>query len=715
MAEFLLEIGLEEVPARMLAAAQAELGERLTALLKRERIAGDQTRVTTYSTPRRLAVLASELAVSQPDMQEQLTGPACSIAFKNGEPTPAAHAFAKKAGVAVEALQPLSTPKGEYCSAVVVRKGRLTTKVLAEFVPVEIAALSWPKPMYWRAGKPERFVRPLQWIVALLDSAIVPVTFAGVSAGRHTQGHRVLHGAAPVALDTPQSYVSALHAAGVVVDVEQRRHIIRKALDHATRVVAGARWREDEALVDSVTHLTEWPSVILGSFATEYLALPEEVLVTVMRDHQKYFALEDAAGKLAPHFLAVLNTSVDARGEAIIRHGNERVLRARFNDAQFFWDFDQKTPMADRKSLLAKVTFQKELGNYSEKTQRTLSIAQRLAALVLARGVSIDTAALEEAVELAKADLTTELVKEFTELQGIVGGLYVRHESGRPSEHAAKVADAIYWHYMPASIGDAIPSTVEGQLLGLADRIGTIVDMFSIGLVPSGSKDPYALRRAANAVIKILAESRLPIHLTDLLHASDASATATELVAVFLQERLSYYLREVNGLSADVVSAVLKAETEMDVVDVQGRAQALAQIAGSADMAAIAAAWKRTRNILQQAREKQLLSNEDVQEELLVEQSEKALWSAYSSLMPKVDALRKQKKYAEALEAIATLRPEVDDFFEKTMVMAEDAAVRANRLALLQSIVQSLGTIADFSELTAPSPAPGDERAEARP
>ena len=291
-----------------------------------------------------------------------------------------------------------------------------------------------------------------------------------------------------------------------MADVAVRRHRIRKALDAATRTLPEARWREDEALVEQVTHLTEWPTVLLGNFQAEFLSLPEEVLVTVMRDHQKYFAVEDKQHGLAPHFLTVLNTEVDAQGMAIIRHGNERVLRARFNDARFFWNYDQKIPLEQRLEKLKSVTFQKDLGSYFSKTESNLIMARAVAAAVGAQGILLDHAALEQAVLLAKTDLTTELVKEFTELQGIVGGLYARAQG-----LGEAVAQAIYTQYMPAGVDDPIPATVEGRILGLADRVATIAEMFAIGLEPSGSKDPFALRRAANGVVKILAESGLPL------------------------------------------------------------------------------------------------------------------------------------------------------------------------------------------------------------
>ena len=706
MADFLLEVGLEEVPARMLAAAEQELGERLMALLKRERLLGaEQGEVRTYSTPRRLAVLARGLALKQPDAEELLTGPAWAIAFRDGAPAAAAHAFAKKAGVPVDQLVPLSTAKGEYASVTVSRPGRAAADLLQELLPKEIALLNWPKPMYWRAGKPERFVRPVQWMIALLDNVIVPVEFAGIRAGNASRGHRVLHGATPVPIAAPADYAETLRKVFVQTEVAARRHSIRKALDRVTRMVPGARWREDEALVETVTHLAEWPSVVLGGFDAGYLTLPEEVLVTVMRDHQKYFAVEDKSGKLMPHFLAVLNTVADAGGESTIRHGNERVLRARFNDAQFFWSFDQKIALADRVELLKSVTFQKDLGNYYDKTESTRRIAGVLAVLVSSRSVTVNARALDVAAQLAKLDLTTELVKEFTELQGVVGGLYARAQRAGGKDTDA-VAQAIYWQYSPASLSDPIPPTVEGRLLGLADRIGTVVSMFRLGLAPSGSKDPFALRRAANSIVKILAVSGLPLALDELLGAaladdgvSDPGQGTAASVRGFLDERLSFYLREACSIPADVVNAVMAAGAD-DVPDAQRRCEALTAVRGSEDFAAIAAAWKRTKNILRQGEEKGMAPAAAVDPALLSDEAERQLWNAMEALAPKIEALRERRDYGTALEQIAGLRPDVDRFFDTVMVMTEDAATRANRLALLAAVVSELGRIADFSELT---------------
>jgi glycyl-tRNA synthetase beta chain len=689
MAKFLFEIGLEEIPARMIAAAEAELSRRVFDLLSREDLLDAQHTVQAFSTPRRLAVLVSGIAPKQADSEEQLTGPPAKIAFKDGAPTPAAIAFAKKVGVEVETLSIITTAKGEYVSAVIKKTGKTAVDVLAAQLPHEVAQIYWAKNMYWRAGKPERFVRPLQWLVALLDKEVVPVEFAGIASGRQTRGHRVLHGPAPVTISAAQDYLQTLEDAYVMADVPSRRQKIRKALDAAVRTLPGARWREDEALVETVTHLTEWPSVIVGSFASEYLSLPEEVLVTVMRDHQKYFAIEDAAGNLAPHFLAVLNTAVDQQGLEIIRHGNARVLRARFNDARFFWDFDQQTPLTGRVELLKSVTFHKELGNYFEKSGQTESLARSIAQGI--PGVSINE--LSQAALLAKTDLTTELVKEFTELQGIVGGLYARAQG-----LGEKVAAAIYSQYQPASMEAAIPSTVEGQILGLADRMQTIHAMFAIGLEPTGSKDPFALRRSANGVIKILAESNLTLKLSFIETEAARGASRLPAVTAFLKERLEFYLRDVRGFRYDIVNAVLATDAD-DVRDAIARAEALTAMRESEDLLAVSAGFKRIKNILRQAEEKNIARHGRVEENRLIEPEERALFAAMQQLAPEVEAFEAQQKYREALESIARLRPGIDAFFNKVMVMAPEETVRRNRLALIAQVLESFSHIGDVSEV----------------
>ena len=693
MADFLLEIGLDEIPARMIAGAEAELGKRVSDLLTRERLLGANGNVTTYSTPRRLAVVVEDVLPSQADTEEKLTGPSWKIAFKDGVPTAAAEAFAKKAGVSVADLEKVTNAKGEYVGATVKRLGRAASELLAAELPKEVLALYWAKNMYWRAGKPDRFVRPVRWAVALLDSAVVPVEIAGITAGNASRGHRVLHGYAPVVIDSPKSYVEALRAAFVKVDVAERRHFIRKALDKATRTVEGARWREDEPLIETVVHLTEWPTVVIGGFEAEYLKLPEEVLVTVMRDHQKNFAVESGDGKLAQHFLAVLNIEVDDEGRANIVRGNERVLRARFKDAQFFWDFDQRIPLVERVESLKNVTFQKELGSYYWKTQENLVVIENLALKLSSDyGRSFNMYSVNTAAKLAKTDLTTDLVKEFTELQGVIGGLYAKAQG-----LISSIGEAIYDQYMPSSMEDSIPRTRDGQLLGLADRIQTIVAMFGIGLAPTGSKDPFALRRAANGIVKIIAESdELPMKLSDVVAAASPVGANNDLVLAFLRERLNFYLKDFRRFSYDVVNAVLAAGAD-DVLDVVDRAEALSAARESADFAAISAAFKRIKNILRQAEEKgfALGSAKDVTLSAEAQQ----LSDAAAALAPEVAKLREERNYSQALAAIATLRPVVDAFFDKVMVLDPDESVRGANLGLIASVLSGFSGIADFSEI----------------
>jgi glycyl-tRNA synthetase beta chain len=665
----------------------------------------DGAGVKSFSTPRRLAIWVSGVAERQADASEDLLGPAVKIAFKDGVPGPAAVAFAKKAGVAVEALTTKVTPKGEYLAATLVKAGREAAEVIAEEMPKELAGIYWAKNMYWRPGKPERFVRPVRWMVALLGEVVVPVEFGGKTAGRVTFGHRVLAGDAPVPVGFPDEYEQTLLDAKVIADVEVRRQKIRKALDKVCRAAGeGLRWREDHALVDKLTHLTEWPSVIAGKFESEYLALPEKVLVTVMRDHQGYFAVEqgreqgtgnrEQAG-LAPHFLTVLNTETDAKGEGVIRDGNERVLRARFNDARFFWEFDQRVPLMARVELLQKVTFQKELGSYAAKSERVSAVAERLASRLAERACVLDGAALVEAVRLAKTDLTTDLVKEFTELQGEVGGLYARAQG-----HGERVVAAIYDQYLPKSMEDRVPRTVEGAVLALADKADTIAGMFGLGLEPTGSKDPFALRRAANGVVKILAEAEpvLPLTLGDVVDAASASEAVRVRVEIFFAERLEFYLHEAKGQAYDVVKAVLAAGAN-DVRDAVARAEAVTAVRGSEDFLAVCAAFKRMKNILDQARAKGEAIPAVVEQTLLSDPAEKNLEEADAAISEEVLALFARHEYLAALAQFATLRPVVDVFFEKVMVMVLEPEIRTNRLALLARVLRDFSWIADFSEI----------------
>jgi glycyl-tRNA synthetase beta chain len=737
MPDFLLEVGCEEIPARMIDGASRELRQRIGALLERERLA-PHTPLNGLDTPRRLAVMASGIPSAQPDVTEQVTGPSAQVAFKDGQPTPAAHAFAKKVGVDVSKLVKITTPKGEYLGATVTRKGRGAAEILAEALPKEIAGLYWPKNMYWRK-RGELFVRPVRWLVAMLDEQAIPMEVFGIAAGKTTRGHRLL-GSETAAIARPTAYVDALRAAKVLGAAE-REQVIRNALDAATRTIPGARWREDAPLLAAVVNLTEFPSVILGSFDPEFLALPEEVLVTVMRDHQKYFALEDSNHKLLPHFLAVLNTASDSDG--LIRHGNERVLRARFNDARFFWQTDQNQTLRDRVELLKHVTFQKDLGSYYDKTLRMQRLASWLAETVRQNGMAIRPGVVHKAALLAKTDLTTELVKEFTELQGIVGGLYAAvqplDEDLRPDVQA-EISKAIYDHYKPESMEDEVPRTVEGAVLSIADKADSIAGMFALGLIPSGSKDPFALRRQANGIVKTIAEHKLPIRLSalvgssieyyrgssaekkfkkslewwrDVLRLSKATkdqwaraiqtspaSESHEIPLTFLWDRVQFYLREL-GHAHDVVNAVMLADPD-DVVDAVLRAEAITKARHSekaADLEAVCISFKRIKNILRQAEEKGISVPDRPSEELMGD-AERELWfGGVVNLGNRYKVWRQSGKYEMVISHTAALRPMLDKYFDKVMVMVDDEKLRANRLALLQTLVKEFSTIADFSEI----------------
>jgi len=706
MPDLLIEIGCEEIPARMIDGAREEFGKRVADLLQRERLTVQRAEATTtaFSTPRRLAVLARHVSAQQPNVEEQQIGPATKVAFKDGNPTPAVEAFARKWGVDIAKLEKITNPKGEYVAVTVLRKGRSAAEILAEGLPKELNALYWAKNMYWRAGKPERFVRPVRWIVALLDEESLPLEYAGVRAGNRSRGHRILT-SAPVTISSANEYVEELKASKVVADPAERLTQIRKALDAETRKISGARWREDSELLKTVVNLTEFPGVILGSFDRAFLSLPEEVLVTVMRDHQKYFAVEDGGGKLAPHFLAVLNTDGDRDG--VIRHGNERVLRARFNDAQFFWQTDQKIPLTERVEMLRSVTFQKDLGSYWSKTERIRAAIARLVKELEKKGVEVSQATADEVALLAKTDLTAELVKEFTELQGIIGGLYARAQG-----HPEAVADAIYDHYRPEATDDPVPRSLEGASVSIVDKADSIAGMFALGLQPSGSKDPFALRRQANGIVRIIAEHNLLLSFEEVFSAAlEQYRLAAELkgklrdlketytaIAHFMRERLEFYLRDVRGFAYDVVNAVLSAGADY-IVDAIHRAEAVSAVRLTEDFIAISSAFKRIKNILRQARETGKKWPDEFRSDHLKEPAEQALGVRVTETRDKILLLRKGRRYPETLNCIAQLRPVVDTFFDKVMVMVDDDTLRSNRLALLANMQRSVSEIADFSEI----------------
>ncbi len=705
MSNFLVEIGCEEIPARMIDSASAELSRRVRDLLLHERLA-DTVSVQEFSTPRRLAVIASGVSQTQSDIEEQVMGPSLKVAYKDGRPAAPAESFARKVGLDLSKLEKVTTPKGDYLAAKITRKGRPASEVLAELLPREIGAIYWPKNMYWR-NTGERFVRPVRWLVAMLDDRVIPMAFAGVHASSKSRGHRILADRT-VEITAPLKFAETLCSVKVL-DQSARQERIRKELDAAARSISGARWRQDKTLLDSVVNLSEFPSAILGDFDREFLELPEEVLVTVMRDHQKYFAVEVATGKLAPHFLAVLNTDGDPRG--IIRHGHERVLRARFNDARFFWQTDQKVPLRKRVEFLKHVTFQKDLGSYYDKTLRVQRLCSWLSEIVRQSGMQIRPGVVHKAACLAKADLTTELVKEFTELQGIVGGLYARAQQldpDLPENTRFAIADAIYDHYKPQSMQDSVPRTIEGAVLSIGDKADSIAGMFALGLQPTGSKDPFALRRQANGIVKIVAEWKLPLTITEIFKSaragypgSDSEKTKTlTLLDSFMRERQEFYLREARGFDYDTVRAVMASSADPDnIVETIARAEAVAAVRSSEDFKQISIAFKRIKNILSQARDAGLDIGADFDLQVMQEKEEKILAKETRRVSSHVEQLQKEGRYIDALTEISKLRPAVDSFFDKVMVMVEDAGLRKARLALLAALLKNFSTIADFSEI----------------
>lgn len=698
--ELLFEIGCEEIPAGMLPRATQEFQGILEKLLAAENLDQGAT-VETFSTPRRLVARVQGLRLRQADVSKEVTGPPKSVAFDNvGAPTRAAQSFAEKQGVPLSEIYFIHTPRGEYLAARQVKAGRATADVLAELLPRAIHDFSWPRSMTWTGQSGARFIRPIRWLVAVLEGRAIKFSFGGVVSGDVTRGHRFL-GKGAIRVTSFSDYESKLRKNGVIVRPELRRAKIEKELAvHAAR--GGYHVHPDAALLEQVTYLNEFPTVIEGEFAPEFLDLPDEILVTVMRDHQKYFAAEKRGGELAPRFLAVINLEKDARG--LVRAGHERVLRARFADARFFWESDQKCRLADYLPRLERVTYESRLGSYRDKVERTRTLARWLAEQWFNGGIlQAHVSEADRAAELAKCDLATEMVREFPELQGIVGGLYARAQ-GEPAE----VADAVYDHYRPAGMDDPIPRNLTGCAVALADKLDAIAGCFTVGAVPTGSSDPYALRRAALGIVKIILEKKLPVSLSLataaavkglLTHPPKRGATPAQETQMldFVLERARFVFRERDGFGYDEVNAVLRAEAD-DLVDVRKRLDALRAIRKSKNFEPLAVSFKRVRNILEKSAP--AASDGHAADPALFEgDAEKALFRAMREASPKVQAEKRHGKYKEALEMIATLRPHVDRFFVEVMVMAEKEEVRRNRLALLGELLREFSTIADFSEL----------------
>jgi glycyl-tRNA synthetase beta chain len=646
---FLLEIGTEEIPDWMIVPALNNLQDMFQMMLDQHGLAGRVTSVE--ATPRRLVLRAEGLLERQADSEERVSGPPTSAGLG------AAAGFAKKMGTTPDQLRTETSAKGEYLVFTKRTQGQATGAILARELPALILKVQWPKTMYWNGKGSQRFIRPIRWLVALLGDQVVPFEIAGVNSGSATVGHRIL--GKPSIPITIANFEEQLKANGVILCASERR---KKIEDEITALLTGKglRTKSDPDLLHTLVYITEFPTAIVGGFDSQYLELPQEVLVEVMRHHQKYLSVEDSDGNLAPHFIAVMNTNADPDG--LVRHGNERVLRARFNDARFFWQQDQKKKLIDRVPDLANVTFQAKVGSYLEKTKRMID-------LVLKHPDS--SIAAEKAALLCKCDLTTDMVKEFTDLQGIVGGLYAKAQG-----ESEAVWRAIYDHYKPVSMDGEIPSTVEGRLLSLADKWDTLTECFRVGMIPTGSKDPFALRRAAQGVVRIVVEGKVEFRFAD----------ANDSLREFMRDRIEYYFRDVRGFAYDEVRACMLATSGWaDLVDLEDRLKHVHAIRTTPDFEPIAASFKRTKNILKQAQFELTVA---LKVPLLEPGPERDLFDEY------------QRTFGQPLESrIGPLRPKLDLFFDKVLVNAPDPAVRLNRLALLHNLLQEFSTIADFSEI----------------
>ncbi len=684
--EMLFEVGTEEIPSGYLPPALEDLKSVASRLLTEQRLG--YLAVRSLGTPRRLALLVDGLDERQADARREVIGPPKAAAYDaDGKPTKAAEGFARAQGVPVDGLQVRALERGEYLVAIQEDRGSRTPEVLASLLPKLVGALTFPKFMRWGAGTC-RFVRPIRWLMAIYDGRVVPFEIDGLRAEGKTYGHRFL---APRGLRVRnfEEYVEGLRERFVIVDQVRRRELVRTQAVEAAAMVNG-RPVLDDALVDTVADLVEFPTAVCGAFKPEYLELPREVIVTPMQKHQRYFPVVDAAGNLLPHFVAVSN--MRAKDMDVIRQGNERVLRARLNDAEFFFREDRKRPLAERLPELRQIIFQEKLGSVADKVRRL----ERLAEWIAERTAPASRTVAARAALLCKADLPTAMVKEFPNLQGIMGREYARL-SGEPPE----VCRAIEEHYLPRFAGDRLPASAVGTAVALADRLDSIVGCFAIGLVPTGSEDPYALRRAAVGVVQTILQQgcRLPLDEAvacaqaayGTVGARDAEATR-QAVLEFLRGRTHAVLTE-RGSPGDIVDAALSAGSN-DVADAAKRAEALAVLKREADFGELATAFRRVVGIIPRGFTKPVETNR------LVEGAERALYAQAIELKADVERFVMAGDYLGALRRIAALRPMVDMFFEEVLVIGPDEGLTQNRLALLKTVGDLFARIADFTKIT---------------
>jgi glycyl-tRNA synthetase beta chain len=734
--DFLVEVGTEELPPKALHSLEQAFAAGIRGGLEKSGLAhGD---AVSFATPRRLAVLVKSLVARQPDQDIKRRGPPVSASFDGaGQPTRAALAFAASCGTTVDALQKLDEGKGLFLFFIGTKEGAAVTELLPQIVQASLDGLPIPRRMHWGSGTAE-FVRPVHWLVMLYGKDVVTARLLETDAGHQTHGHR-FHAPKPIRITSPAAYESALSERGFVLpNFQTRRDLIKTKVLEVAGSLGGRALVSDE-LLDEVTALVEWPVPLAGRFEERFLKLPREVLISTLQEHQRYFAVEDEEGRLLPSFITVSN--IESRDPAKVREGNERVVRPRLADAAFFWDQDRKQPLAARRQALDAMTFQAKLGTLGDKTRRVRALAGEIAAA----GVS-DRADAERAAELCKCDLLTAMVGEFPELQGIMGTYYALEDG-----ESAEVAVAIREHYLPRGAGDELPETQAGLALAIADKLDTVAGIFEIGEKPTGAKDPFGLRRAAIGLLRILIEKRLDLDLRRLIssalsgvradiarirmnkvaaasgketsagHAAAASApgdvasagrpasAATtpdteEQVYDFIMERLrAYYLERATGqtpgsgpaFTTEMFDAVL-ATRPASPLDFDARLNALRAFLDLPEATSLAAANKRIANILRKAGE---LPRNGVDVEVLKDDAEIRLFDAMRSLQEAVATAVAQREYANALGRLAQLRPPVDVFFEKVMVMDEDPRLRANRLALLAQLHGLFGGIADLSRL----------------
>ena len=699
--EYLLEVRSEEIPARMLEPGVRELATRVFEELMSRGLGPSE--VETGFTPRRLVLILAGVPEREADREEQVMGPPVRAAYAataaGNAPTPALLGFAKRCGVAPEELSRVTTDKGEYLAAVKKIEGRATSEVLAEIVPRVLAGISWAKTMRWGSGEGP-WVRPVHGIVSLFDGRVVTFELHGVRAGDVTAGHPILS-PEPFRVDGAEAYRRELASRRIEVRPAERRRILLDTMQ-ARAGDLGGRLVDDPALLDKLVAICEIPGVMEGRFDDAFLDLPAEVLATSLRDHQSAFTVEsgsNGSGKLLPCFLTVMDRADDPKGRA--RSGNEWVVAARLADARFFYGEDRKAGLDCRAEQLHRLTFQERLGSYAEKSERLAALA---GAICDRLGWKDERENAVAAARLLKVDLATEMVKEFTSLQGIMGGIYAREE-GQPEA----IWQAVYDQYMPASTEDRIPRGRAGQVTGLADRIDTLVGIFGLGLIPTGSKDPFGLRRAAQGVVRIALEGRMEL---------DLEAVATEAAGLywdrlkrapeqilddlrpFLHDRIRFVLERA-GYAYDEIEAALVAGTA-DLPDLRARVDALHRVRESADFLSVVLAAKRIANITKDAS-----ADQPLDEGLLAEPAEKDLWSAFQGLRSEVEEAAAAHDYERCLRRIADLAPVLDRFFVEVLVMAEDPKIRQNRIALLQAIGRTVNRTARITEVVV-------DKAEAR-